>query len=136
MVAEEQSKPRREQGVSGQPSDPARRRGRPRRGGRGRGRGRRPQGPPAPLGQETEHAQDDAKTTQEPPTTEAEGDPVAEVSEPVQRRPEPPAEPVPEPRAAEPAAGKDAIEEVNRIIATLMDTLEETEEVLAPIEIA
>src|SRR5260370_40820567 len=124
MVPEEQSKPQPEQSVSGQPSDPARRRGRSRRGGRGRGRGRRPQGPPAPPPQETEQAQDDEETTQEAPVTEAEGEPVAEVSEPVRHYPEPLAEPVPARRPAEPAAVKDAIEEVNHIIATFKDTLE------------
>jgi len=140
MVPEDAPKTQPEQ--SSGPPQRARRGGRSGRGRRGRGgRGRRP--PPRsdvekPPPQAEQESDEQVSSYTEAPIAEAaqesEGAPEPEVAPEVEQAP-PPHSPPPKHPAA-PASVQNAIEDVNRIIETLRESLDDMEEVLETLELA
>jgi len=101
--------------------------------GRGyRGRGRRPLGPLAAAGQSPRQE----RLPQKEPGGDVALEPLQAGAEPASRQAVAPPLPVRQPRASSPAGVQKAIEEVNRIIQTLKETLDDMEEVLETLEFA
>jgi len=108
----------------------------PPRGNRRSGRGRRGRGRRPPRQLATAQSLPQKRQQQKESDVDAASEPLPAGAEPASRQAVAHSQPVRQSRAGSPPAVQNAIEEVNRIIQTLKETLDDMEEVLETLEFA